>query len=215
MSLRSLHSAVGGPPLRPTPAAVLGPAHPLVRDCERLAVVTRQSIAVGLVLAASAGVAVAATARAWALAVSSAVVLLALAAVAAVLRARERADALQLILEGRERLPVDAVEHERRRLVDVRTRSRLADSLEEMVRIARTPPRDEPRPAPPIFYRRVVREVAEDLERIAALLRAQSATARGVAFAEWLLTQGSSPLYGDDPAALREELRRLHYLLSL
>lgn len=215
MSLRPLHSAAAGPAPRPTAAAILGPAHPLVRDLERLAVVVRQSLAVGVVLAASLCAAIGTTARAWALAMSSAVVLLALAAAAAVLRGRQRADALQLVREGRERLPVAAVEHERRRLEDARTRLRLADSLEEMIRIVVTPPQRDPRPAVPIFHRSMVGEAVQDLQRTATLLRSPTAPARGVALAESLVTNGLSPLYGDDVAALREELRRVQYLLTV
>jgi hypothetical protein len=215
MSLRALHSAATGPAPRPTPDVILGSAHPLVGDLERLAVVARQSIAVGVLLVVSAGAAIGITAQAWAVALSSAVVLVTLFAVAAVVRGRERAHALQLIREGRERLPVAAVEHERWRLVDARTRSRLADSLDDMVQSVATPRRRDPRPVPPILHRRVVADVVQDLECIATLLRSQTALARGVALVEWLLTEGLSPLYGDDVAALREELRRVQFLLTV
>jgi hypothetical protein len=198
---------------RPAPAAILGLEHPLVRDLEWLAAVARQAVAVGLILVGSVGAAVAGNERAWALAIGSAAVLLSLAALAALLHGRERAHALQLILEGRERLPIVIVEDERRRLVDASTRRRLAKSLDDMVRIAAAPKRGL-RPAPPIFHDRVVTDVADDLGRIAALLRSESAAARGVAYTEWLLTHGVSVLYGKDASALREELRRLQYLLE-
>jgi hypothetical protein len=214
MRLRGPGPSSSGVMRRPAPVAVLGFEHPLVRDLDWHAVVARQSLAIGVILIGSAVAAVGGIGRAWALAISAAAVLLGLAAVAALLHGRERAHALQLILEGRERLPIVIVEQERRRLVDASTRRRLADSLDDIVRTAAAPRRRQPRPAPPIFHDRVVAEVADDLGRVAALLRSQPAGARGVALAEWLLTQGRSPLHGKDAAALREELRRVQFLLT-
>ena len=60
----------------------------------------------------------------------------------------------------------------------------------------------------------VVRAVAEDLRALAAILRAGPASARGIALAEQLLTWGGSKLHGHEPEPLREELRRVRYLLE-
>jgi len=76
------------------------------------------------------------------------------------------------------------------------------------------------RPAPvpasvrPLFDVRTVAAVVDDLQEIVALLRAGGTRARGVALAERLLTEGVSPLYGYDAIALRDELRRVRYLLT-
>jgi hypothetical protein len=65
-----------------------------------------------------------------------------------------------------------------------------------------------------MFQARVIDAVAGDLRRTAAELRAGAASARGVALAEGLVTRGDSPLHGREPEPLREELRRIRYLLS-
>jgi hypothetical protein len=76
------------------------------------------------------------------------------------------------------------------------------------------------RPAPvpasvrPLFDVGTVAAVAEDLRAIVALLHAGVPQARGIALAERLLTEGVSPLYGYDALALRDELRRVRYLLT-
>jgi hypothetical protein len=62
---------------------------------------------------------------------------------------------------------------------------------------------------------KVIRPLADELRAVVALLRQGSASARGVALAERLLTDGGSALYGHDLVALREELGRLRYLLGL
>ena len=196
---------------RPSARAVLGPDHPLVRVQDALKAVLCQSLAISCVLAASlialAGGAV------WApgIAGSAGLVLLALGAVGALLRQRRRDHVLALIAEGREELPVEAVERERHRLLDRRTRSRLAASFESLVEEAAQPPVV---PAPPLFDRTVVGGVADELRELAALLRDEPASARGVALAWCLLSDGvRSPLHRGDVTALREELRRILHLL--
>ena len=204
-------------PLGPRPGSVdalLGPEHPLARDLESRAAVARDAPTV-LVAAACGGVA-AIEGMSWGLPVvlGAAGALVLLAAAAAVLHGRERAHALQLIAEGRERLPLPAVERERRRLLDAAVRRHLATSLLAMVgpaaeRAAGTTPG-----APPLFDVTMLREVAPDIRRLAALLQDEPSGARGVALVERMLTRGLSPLYGRDAQVLREELHRLQYLLS-
>jgi hypothetical protein len=68
-------------------------------------------------------------------------------------------------------------------------------------------------PGPPLFDRAVVGGVADELRELAALLRDEPSSARGVALAWCLLSDGvRSPLHRGDVTALREELRRIHLL---
>jgi hypothetical protein len=199
----------------PTPGTVLGPHHPLTRARDALGVVARQASVAGGVLAA-AGVATAAGVG-WALAVDlgAVIVLVVLAVVAGALHERERRWTLELIREGRERLPLDCVSRQRRRLLDRRTRLDLAESLESVAQEALPRRRAAMRTPPPLFDRRVVAAVADELRGLAALLRGEPTSARGVAHAERLLTDSAvSPLYGHDVGALRAELHRVLYLQS-
>jgi hypothetical protein len=67
---------------------------------------------------------------------------------------------------------------------------------------------------PPIFSVIAIRGVAPELTAIAARLRSEHADLRGVAAAERMLLDGTSPLYRDDVDGLREELHRVRYLLG-
>lgn len=196
----------------PQASAVLGVDHPLVRVSAALAVVGRQSLAVAAVLAASATSAVAGAAWATVMALSAGGVLVALGAVAGLLQQRKRECSLDLILEGRERVPVAAVERERGRLLNPALRSCLAASFESLVDEALTPSK-----LPPsyLFQRGVVAAVADELREVSALLRVEPESARGVALARSLLTNGVlSPLHRGDVAALEQELGRIRYLLT-
>jgi hypothetical protein len=190
---------------------VLGPEHPLVRAQDALKAVAYQSLVITCVLAASlialAGGAV------WApwIAGSAGLVLLALGVAAALLRQRRADHVFALIAGGREELPVEAVERERSRLLDRRTRSRLAASFDSLVEEAAKPPVV---PGPLLFDRAVVGGMADELRELAALLHDEPSSARGVALAWCLISDGvGSPLHRGDVAALREELRRILHLL--
>lgn len=131
---------------------------------------------------------------------------------AGLLQQRKRARALDLILEGRERVPVTAVDRERGRLLNPALRSSLAASFDSLVDEALTS-----RKLPPsyLFQRVVVAAVADELRDVAALLRVEPESARGVALARSLLTDGvMSPLLRGDVAALGQELGRIRYLLG-
>jgi hypothetical protein len=189
----------------------LGPDHPLARAQDTLTAVAWQLLATMCVLAASL-IALAGGAM-WApgIAASAGLVLLALGALAALLRQRRREHVLALIAEGHEALPVAAVERERGRLLDRRTRSCLAASFESLVAEAAKPPG---MPGPPLFDRAVVGAVADELHELAALLRDEPSSARGLALTWCLLSDGvASPLHRGDVAALRDELGRIGYLL--
>jgi hypothetical protein len=129
-------------------------------------------------------------------------------------RQRERDCAIGLILDGRERIPIAAVERQRRRLLSDRTRQGLASSLQEKVRQASDRRALRARVTPVPFDRVVVSTVAGEIVEVIILLRSPSASARGVARAERLVERALSPLYGSDVAALREELGRVRDLLE-
>ena len=98
-------------------SAVLGSEHPLTRVMRAEQVLGRHALAVVLMLAAALAGWAERLAWAPAAAIGAAAALLALGVVAAVLRQRAHWEALELIAEGREGLPIAPVERERRRLL--------------------------------------------------------------------------------------------------
>lgn len=122
--------------------------------------------------------------------------------------ARLRAGAESLISEGRGGLPLPLLARQRERLLDPRTRERLACSFEDLVHTA-TRWHKILRASPPVWSVQLVRELASDLSAIAALLRADATDARGVVLAKRLLLDGSSPLYGAAADELRVALRQI------
>ena len=193
---------------------LLGPDHPLTRASETLAAVLRQVFAVALLLIGSVAAYVFGAGQAIALVIGSAVVLPVLGAVAGELWDRRRHAARQLVLDGRETLPLPAIQRECRRLLEARTRRYVARSFERVLQHVTRRPAPVPPSVRPLFDVRVVATVTEDLREIVSLLRAGVPHARGIALAERLLTEGVSPLYGYDAIALRDELRRVRYLLT-
>ncbi len=180
---------------------------------DALRIVGRQSLVVAAVLLTRL-IAAAAGEAPWAPAVtaSAAAVLLALAVARALLCQRRRDQVVALIAEGREELPLVPVQTERRRLLDGRTRSRLAACLERLAEEAHAA---SFMPVPWLFDRRVVGAVAGELLGLARLLRCEPSNARGVALVWSLISDGTgSPLYGSDAADLRRELARIRFLLS-
>jgi len=92
-----------------------------------------------------------------------------------------------------------------REIVQLASRGRLADYWERVLRIAGSG--KEPALAVPLSRARV-RTVEPDIRELARLLRARlPVSARGVAMARLLLTDGGGPLYRGDPqACLRDQL---------
>ncbi|HEY1359452.1 MAG TPA: hypothetical protein VGF21_14210, partial [Thermoleophilaceae bacterium] len=119
-----------------------------------------------------------------------------------------------LIVSGLAPQTLAPVERERRRLLDARTREHLARSLEDLVGRARTTAPAGPA-TEPFVYLCLVRRFEPELREIAALLRADSADAVGVARVERLLTDAGSPLYGLRENLLREELARIRFQLTV
>jgi hypothetical protein len=196
------------------PAAVLGPGHPLVRAAESRDVLGGHAIAVLAALLCGAAAALANEIWGPPVVIGAAATLAGLGVSALKLRARVRRHALELVLEGHEALPLPAVERERKRLLGAKVRRQLRCGLLNVAREAQRVPPFAPLPLPPLFDVQVVREVAPELQRLAARLEERPSAARAVALVERMLCSALSPLYGDDAGVLREELRRLEFLLS-
>lgn len=188
--------------------------HPLLRATESVHYTGRQWVHVAAVLAGSVIAQI--EGREWAgpLACSAASVLLTLTVLAVAHKQRERDCAIELVLEGRERVPIAAVQRQRRRLLSEQTRSGLAGNLEDLIRQSASRSRRQIRVTPLRFEPMVVRLVAGELRGVIGLLRTEGVSARGVARAERLVERAVSPLYGQDVGALREELCRVRDLLG-
>ena len=137
--------------------------HPLVRATEAVGYTGRQcvyvaAVLIGSVIALSEG-------RRWAaaLACSAAAVLLLLGVLLAAHLQAQRDRAIELVLEGRERLRVAAVQRQRQRLLAERTRQALASRLADVLELA-SAGRKFSLLAPPLFEPRIVRTVAMSWE---------------------------------------------------
>ena len=199
---------------RQSAAAVLGADHPLARAADLLDATIRQTIAVWAVLGGSIAATCARANWAPAIAVSAAIVGIGLIIVGASYRQRQTDCALDLILQGREKLPVAAVQHQRRRLIDPRTRQDLARALETIIHQTTTRQTIPTRGTARLFDVRVIAAVRTELATVAALLRDGPRPVSAVAYAERLVTDGRSPLYGHSIQALRCELHRARSLLG-
>lgn len=131
-------------------------------------------------------------------------------------RGRTRDIAEELIAAGHDTArELRVVDDEYRRLASPKERERLARSLAHLLHDAERWYRMLPahRPLPGVHCLRFTAEEARD---VVALLRAEVVDIRGVALTSRLLTDGyASPLFGEDVERLREELRRIRYLLSV
>jgi hypothetical protein len=209
---RRLQRAPRLSPARPRPAAaeeVLGAEHPLARAEHRVRWLAHQAATLAALLpvgalALLAGAPVLSAAllagglvEAW--------LLVALSAAAGVVRDR----ALDLIVEGRGSLPLASVRRRRAGLMRPRHVRRLAEAIEALRREARCPDRRHPS-ARPLYMPAVIRGVDAELAAAVRVLRAQS-DATTIGRIERLLGGATSPLYGDDPKRLREELACIHF----
>ena len=194
--------------------ACLGSRDPLAGVLRRSDTVLEQLVSVTAVQAAGLAFLSGELKVGLSLALAAVVVQLGLGCRLAALRARRRELCLELIMAGSQALPLACVDRERRRLLDPRTGERFATSIDEIVNTASRPLPLHPA-VRPIFYVRVIRRVAPELDEVASLLRAGAPCVRGVAAVEWLLTSPASPLYGADVEPLRQELGRVRYLLRL
>jgi hypothetical protein len=188
----------------------LGAGHPLTRLAQLRATTLERALAVSAVLCL--GLAALAAGASWAvsLVIAAIVVELGLAFRAACLSLEARAHALDVIIEGRGDIPLAPVARHLTRLRDRDHRYALARSVAHTRSTAMRQPEAV---AAPIFRVSVVAAVADDLAKVAELLVRPEADVRGVALVESLLSDGTSPLYGDDVDALRAELRRIQFAL--
>jgi hypothetical protein len=210
-----MHLSPGSPHhlhARPSTRELLGPAHPLTRVEDQLAVLHTRSLAVAALLCAGIAALLDGLATGLPLMLAAAVVEAALGCRAALLVDERRDHALDLIAEGHGDLPIAAVARQRRRLLDPARRRRLAKAFDEIRDEGLHPPPPRAR-VRPIFNPRVITATAPELTTIARLIRDDAAGLSGVAMAQQLLTQGGSPLYRSDLRLLREELHRIHYHL--
>jgi hypothetical protein len=192
--------------------SVLGPDHPLARVTLELTRAAERSVAVSLMLAIGVFALIEDLSIGGPLTVAAATVLAALLARVGALAGTRRRRAVELIAEGRGALPLGAVVRERQRLLDPVHRERLARSLDVIRTEAGRPP-DACHRIPPLYSVPVVGAVSSELGQTAGLVRNGGGLC-GLARAEQLVTDGCSPLYGDDEVVLRQELDRIRFLLA-
>lgn len=190
------------------PGTDLLPDHPLLRASEAVAYTARQCLHVAAVLTGSVIALIESDHWAMPLAYSAASVLIVLTGLLFAHVQRERDCAIVLILEGREMLAIAPVQRQRKRLLAPRTRDRIIGELEDAIhQVRRAGPSFSL--TPPRFERAVVTAVIDELHDVIRLLDHSGCSARAIASAERLVEQATSPLYGRDVNALRDELRRV------
>jgi hypothetical protein len=192
-------------------STVLGDDHPLARAEAQERLLRAQfavTVALGVIAALLAPLLGIAAVR---LSIGATVVAgaFAIAAFWAHLRLRERA--FELIVGGREDLPLPAVECERSRLRNHRYRSQIARTLDTI----RLQPDAHEWWSPIYANHAAVTALQDELREIARLLRElPSVRARGVALVTSLIRDGAtSPLYQGPELRLREELGRIRHVL--
>lgn len=208
----SMHISRAGS-MRDGGRASLPSNHPFARAAEAVGYTFRQCVYVAAVLVGSVIALIEGRPWATSLAGSAGAVLLTLAVLLAAHLQAQRDCAIELVLEGRERLRIAAVERQRHRLLSQETRYALASRLEDVLKQG-SEGRKLGLLAPPLFEPRIVRAVANELGDVIESLRAEGISARGVARAERLVERAVSPLYGQEEEPLREELCRVLELLS-
>ena len=192
-----------------TAAALLGEAHPLVGVLQWIESIRGQLVVVAATHALGLGL------WWWQIALGVAVAIGALMAEVVLgcrlflLTQRRRDMCVDLIAQGREDLPLAAVERERRRLASPRYRARLARTIEELARPLALHPVDARPPLDP----RALEPARPQLQELAQTLPRHDVSIRGVALLELLITSPMSPLYGAEPDRLKRELGRVRYLL--
>jgi hypothetical protein len=196
-----------------TAEALLGLSHPLVgllytchTTADEIVVVAALQVAGVVLLWASAPFALALT-------VAAAAVQLTLDVRFGMLTLYRCEPCRDLVIDGRGRLPLAALQRELRRLRDPRLQAQLARSVENLAHPADHRHR-ELGLGPPLYRSQVLAAVESQLRELARSLHAEAAGVRGVAMLDRLITCGSSPLYGARVEPLRDELGRIRYLLG-
>lgn len=195
-------------------ADLLGSDHPVPRLAETIHAVRRQALVCVAFTLALALLSWPHTTRSLPLTASALLVDMFLVGAWAVLRHEHATRIRRLIATSGSDLPLIEVRKETLRLLDTRSRQRLAKRLLRILgsaeRWSDLPPAQRPPPA--------VRELAHDADlvrRVAALLVSDHASARGVAMVEQLIANGyQSPLYAGNHVLIRQELGRIIYELE-
>jgi hypothetical protein len=192
-------------------STLLGPDHPLARADSRLRTLRAQLAVTAALGVLSLLASMLLGSPALHLAVGAAALSLVLAGGLQLARASLRERALELIVSGREELPLPAVESERDRLSDRRYRRRLARTLD----VITAEPSTRDWWAPIAANRDAVHGSHAELAEVARLLRdLPDVRARGVALVTCLVRDGAtSPLYQGPAPRLREELGRIRHVL--
>jgi hypothetical protein len=191
---------------------VLGPDDRLAQVTAQLSVAAEQCLVVSALLAIGVCALVRDVFLGAPLTVAAGTVFGALLVRIGTLGASRRHRAVELIAQGRGRLPVEAVVRARRRLLDPAERERLARTLDVVCAEVQRPPWGC-HSMQPLYSVPVVRAVSSELAELAQLVR-QGGGLPGLACAELLVTDGRSPLYGDAEVPLRHELGRIRFLLA-
>jgi hypothetical protein len=193
---------------------LLGASHPLVTVLGRCETAFEQVVAVTAVQASATVFLLGNHEFGLSLVLGAVVVQLALGCRLAALRLSRRELCVELVVEGRQELPLACLRRECRRLREPRMAPQLARSIDEVVQAAT---RAIPRAAASrtLFDVRAIRPVTPELRQIVSLLRVDHPPLQGVAAVERLLSSAATPLYGSEVEPLRQELCRARYLLSL
>ena len=142
---------------------VLGRSHPLTPGIYAAGCVSKQWLTCAALMAGAVIVRIEGDVWAGAVVFSAGLVLLTLTVVVLALRQRVRDEAMHLIAEGHEALPIAVVQRQRQRLLSPRTTDTLARTLEMMLRQALRPPGIMTRGARPLFSVLVIASVAPEL----------------------------------------------------
>jgi hypothetical protein len=183
-------------------ARLLGSGHPLTKALRQERGAALQACVLGAILVGSAIAALAGAS--WLVASAAAATLGVWLLATAAIEQRARTAALEIIVAGGEKLPLDAVQRQRERLLATRTRTRLskvfARYAAEPSHVPAFGPRNELIAAEPL---------RDELLAVAALLRTRDVAAPGVARAALFLGQGHLVTHGSEVDLLRVELHRV------
>jgi hypothetical protein len=207
-----MHLAIRSFRLSESPASrLLGRAHPLARVLDEQACVDAQVCVLSGLIGGSLLAAATGFRAAVPVAIAAGVVDFVWCCRAVGVHEHKRDLVLELVASGGGSLPLDVVERERRRLLDDRRRRRLAEWLAAVaeardVAIGKVGTR-------PLMSVGVVTSCRRELLDVVSLVDGDEPGVAGVALLELVVSHGTSPLYGEDAAALRRELWRIRYLM--
>lgn len=120
---------------------------------------------------------------------------------------------LELIVADRSGVPIHVMRRELARLREPAHRTSIAQAY-DAIGAPPDPGGRVPHRACVVVVPSVVAQVRPELQSVASLLRGERPPLRGVAAAERLLCAGESSLFGRDVEVLRQDLRRVAYLLT-